>query len=57
MSDNGNRSQVHWDLVCIQRPDYGGGAIYFDDKLVRQDGLFIPRSLQSLNPDRLLGGT
>ncbi len=29
-ADNGNRSQVHWDLVCIQRPEYGGGEIYFD---------------------------
>ena len=27
-ADNGNRSQVHWDMVNIQRPDYGGGEIY-----------------------------
>jgi len=53
-TDNGNRSQVHWDLVCIQRPDYGGGEIHFDGKLIRKDGLFVPKSLQSLNPDRLL---
>lgn len=53
---NGNRSQVHWDMVCIQRPDYGGGEIWFDGKLVRQDGLFVPKSLQKLNPDYLLGG-
>jgi aminopeptidase len=26
-ADNGNRSQVHWDMVLIQRPDYGGGVI------------------------------
>ena len=26
-ADNGNRSKIHWDLVQIQRPDYGGGTI------------------------------
>jgi aminopeptidase len=54
LADNGNRSQVHWDMVNIQRPEYGGGAIYFDGKVIRQDGLFIPKALLSLNPDRLL---
>jgi len=54
LADNGNRSQVHWDMVNIQRPEYGGGAIYFDGKLIRKDGLFLPKSIQSLNPDRLL---
>jgi aminopeptidase len=53
-TENGNRSQVHWDMVCIQRPDYGGGEIYFDGKLIRKDGLFMPKPLQALNPDRLL---
>ena len=53
-ADNGNRSQVHWDLVCIQRADYGGGEIYFDGKLVRKNGIFLPKPLQALNPDRLL---
>src|SRR5699024_11879562 len=28
-ADNGNRSTVHWDLVLIQTPEYGGGEIYF----------------------------
>jgi aminopeptidase len=41
-------------MVCIQRPDYGGGEMYFDGKLVRKDGLFVTKSLQALNPDRLL---
>jgi aminopeptidase len=50
---NGNKSQIHWDMVCIQRPDYGGGEIYFDDKLIRKDGLFTLPELQDLNPDRL----
>jgi len=54
-ADNGNRSQIHWDLVSIQRSDYGGGEIYFDGKLIRKNGLFLPRSLQKLNPDYLLG--
>jgi aminopeptidase len=52
---NGNKSQVHWDMVCIQRPDYGGGEVWFDGKLVRKDGLFVPASLKKLNPDYLLG--
>ena len=50
---NGNKSQIHWDMVNIQRPDYGGGEIWFDDKLVRKDGLFVLPELADLNPDRL----
>ena len=52
-ADNGNRSSVHWDMVCIQRPDYGGGEIYFDDVLIRKDGLFVLPELLELNPDKL----
>lgn len=52
---NGNKSQVHWDMVCIQRPEYGGGEILFDGKVIRKDGLFVPKSLHKLNPDYLLG--
>lgn len=48
-ADNGNRSQVHWDLVLIQRPDYGGGEIWFDGELLRKDGRFIPKDLEPLN--------
>jgi aminopeptidase len=48
-ADNGNRSQVHWDMVNIQRRDYGGGEIYFDGKLIRRDGEFLPKQLRSLN--------
>lgn len=54
---NGNKSQVHWDMVCIQRPEYGGGEIWFDGKLIRKDGLFVPKSLHKLNPEYLLGKT
>lgn len=52
-ADNGNRSQVHWDMVCIQTPEYGGGEIYFDDSLIRKDGQFVPDSLKPLNPENL----
>ena len=54
-ADNGNKSQVHWDIVCIQRKDYGGGEIWFDDKLIRKDGVFLPKSLHKLNREYLLG--
>jgi len=53
-ADNGNRSQVHWDMVSIQRREYGGGEIYFDNKLIRKNGEFVVSSLQSLNRARLL---
>ena len=52
-ADNGNRSEIHWDLVCIQRPDFGGGEIRFDDETIRRDGLFVVDDLLDLNPDRL----
>jgi aminopeptidase len=48
-ADNGNRSQVHWDMVSVQREDYGGGEIYFDSELIRKDGEFLPKQLRSLN--------
>jgi aminopeptidase len=51
-ADNGNRSQVHWDMVSIQRPEYGGGEIYFDGKLIRRDGEFLTKQLRSLNRGR-----
>lgn len=53
-ADNGNRSAIHWDLVLIQRPEYGGGAIYFDDVLVRENGRFVLPELECLNPGNLL---
>jgi aminopeptidase len=52
---NGNKSSIHWDLVCIQRPDYGGGEIWFDGKLIRKDGLFVLPELTALNPENLEG--
>ena len=53
-SDNGNRSSIHWDIVCIQTPEYGGGEIYFDDVLVRKDGRFVLPELEGLNPEKLI---
>ncbi len=50
---NGNKSSIHWDTVFIQRPEYGGGEIWFDDVLVRKDGLFVLPELLALNPDQL----
>ncbi len=52
-ADNGNRSSIHWDLVLIQRPEYGGGEIYFDDVLIRKDGIFVLPELEPLNPENL----
>jgi aminopeptidase len=52
-ADNGNRSSVHWDLVLIQTPEWGGGEIWFDDVLVRKDGRFVLPQLQGLNPENL----
>ena len=51
--DNGNKSGLHWDLVLIQTPEYGGGEIYFDDVLIRKDGRFVLPELDCLNPENL----
>ncbi len=51
--DNGNHSAVHWDMVLIQRPEWGGGEIWFDGELIRKDGKFLPRDLKPLNPENL----
>jgi len=53
-SDNGNHSSIHWDIVCIQTPEFGGGEIWFDDVLIRKDGLFVLDELQCLNPENLI---
>ncbi len=53
-ASNGNKSSVHWDLVLIQTAKYGGGEIYFDNKLIRKDGVFVVDELKSLNPENLV---
>ena len=45
--DNGNRSAVHWDMVLIQRPEWGGGEVWFDGELIRKDGLFVPKGFEA----------
>ncbi|MCY9694831.1 aminopeptidase [Paenibacillus alginolyticus] len=50
---NGNKSSLHWDIVNIQRPEYGGGEIWFDDVLIRKDGIFVLPELLQLNPENL----
>ncbi len=50
---NGNKSSLHWDLVYIQTPEFGGGEIYFDDVLIRKDGRFVLPELECLNPENL----
>jgi aminopeptidase len=52
-TENGNRSKVHWDLVLIQRPEYGGGEVWFDGELIRKDGRFVVKDLEGLNPENL----
>ncbi|SCZ80720.1 aminopeptidase [Acidaminobacter hydrogenoformans] len=52
-ASNGNASAIHWDLVCIQTPEYGGGEIYFDGELIRKDGRFVAEDLKVLNPENL----
>ena len=52
-ASNGNKSAIHWDLICIQTPEYGGGEIFFDKVLIRKDGFFVTDSLKGLNPENL----
>lgn len=47
-TENGNRSAIHWDLVCIQTPDYGGGNVWLDGKLVRENGDWIHPELRDV---------
>ena len=47
--DNGNRSAVHWDLVQIQTPEYGGGEIWIDNILISKDGVFVHEAFVDLN--------
>jgi len=51
--DNGNRSAVHWDMVLIQRLEWGGGEVWFDGEMIRKDGVFLPKDLRPLNPAHL----
>ena len=35
-SDNGNRSAIHWDIVNIEKKEYGGCEIFFVDVLIKK---------------------
>jgi len=50
---NGNKSAIHWDMVLIQRKEWGGGEVWFDDELIRKDGIFQTKELRGLNPQNL----
>lgn len=52
-ADNRNRSGIHWDLIQIQTTEAGGGQVWFDDRLVRDNGRFVLPELQGLNPENL----
>ena len=54
-ADNQNKSSIHWDIVCLQDVEHGGGEIYFDGTLIRKDGLFVVDDLEGLNPENLKG--
>ncbi len=53
-ANNSNQSGVHWDIVCLQDKDHGGGEIWFDGEIIRKDGLFVTEDLKPLNPSNLL---
>src|SRR5208282_37734 len=50
---NGNKSAIHWDMVLIQRKEWGGGEVWFDGELIRKNGIFLPKELKPLNPAKL----
>jgi Leucyl aminopeptidase (aminopeptidase T) len=50
-ASNGNHPSIHGDLFLRQRPEYGGGEICFDDVLVSNDGRFVVKELEILNPE------
>ena len=48
---NGNKSAIHWDMVYIMRPEYGGCEIRVDGELIQKDGRFVKKELLGLNPE------
>lgn len=48
VAPNGNKSSIHWDLVCI------GADVYLDGELIRQGRHFVTDDLKILNPKYLL---
>lgn len=54
VSDNGNRSAIHWDLILNQCKNYGGGEVWADGVLMRKNGIFVAESLLALNQENIL---
>ena len=52
-ASNGNKSDIHWDMVMLQTPEAGGGEMWFDERLVRKNGAFVVDELKGLNPENL----
>ena len=40
-------------MVVRQTKNLGGGEIWFDDVLIRKDGIFVIDELKGLNPENL----
>lgn len=47
--DNGNRSQIHWDIAVPMLPAYGGGGVRIDGHELQRDGRFLDSDLEILN--------
>jgi aminopeptidase len=47
--EHANLSSIHWDIVLNQCEKWGGGRLWFDDVLVRENGRFVLDELQGLN--------
>lgn len=47
IAPNGNKSSIHWDLVCI------GADVYLDGKKIRNGRTFVADELKGLNPEVL----
>ena len=47
-ASNGNQSAIHWDLVCIQTEKYGGGNVWMDGELVRENGHWVHPDLKDV---------
>lgn len=47
--DNGNRSDIHWDITIPMLAAYGGGEVLLDGKVLQKDGKFVDPRLAVLN--------
>ena len=47
-ASNGNQSAIHWDLVCIQTEQYGGGKVWMDGALARENGHWVHPDLRDV---------